>query len=151
MCALQFWKNKALIILLVSIITIAPFISTGRAYAGFDALPDLAPIHKYIGYGTLLMAAGSIITGATIPENSVHPGLSYAAMSLGVTACATGAIEYWNGPELEETNSKIHALVGIVSTVGFIAALALADGGSHKTIGGVSGGTFIITPIVLYF
>ena len=146
-----FSRNKCLIISLIVLVTGAQLKYCDTVAAEEGVFSDLGRIHKYLGYGTLLMATGSVVSGAAAPEHSVHPGFSYAAMGLGISACVTGTIKYWNGPEMEEKNSKRHALLGVVSTLGFIAALALADRGSHKAIGGISEVTYILTPIVVYF
>ncbi|MFC1888733.1 hypothetical protein ACFL4G_03145 [Thermodesulfobacteriota bacterium] len=151
MVRIQAGENRSLMYPLIATLLIFLFMPPKSACADPDNVFNLGRLHKYLGYGTIMAVAGSIITGAVDPENSSHPGFSYAAMGLGVAACTTGFTEYWNQTEMEDRRNKIHAALGVVATVGFITALALADGDGHKFVGGASGGAFLFVPFVIRF
>lgn len=120
---------------------------------GSGSSPHLGSLHKYLGYATVLAAVGTLVSGAVAPENSVHPALAYMATGLGGATCTTGVLEYRDRLDIHEGLStyNAHAALGFLSTIGFVAALAMADGEGHKVAGGIAGATFVLTVGVLYF
>jgi hypothetical protein len=109
--------------------------------------------HKYLGYGTVLMA---VTAGASGGDNSFHKSAGVSAAVLGVATCATGYYEYGNYFDMSEGFSKhnIHIVLGTLATAGFVAVAASAisnDDNSHAGLGIGSTALAAIPIIVLKF
>jgi hypothetical protein len=109
--------------------------------------------HKYLGYGTLLMAVTAGVSGG---DNGFHKGAGVSAAVLGVATCTTGFYAYDNYFDLSEGFSKhnIHIVLGTLATVGFVATAASAisnDNTSHAGVGIGSTALAAIPIIVLKF
>jgi hypothetical protein len=109
--------------------------------------------HKYLGYGTVLMA---VAAGASGGDNGFHKSAGVSAAVLGVATCATGFYEYDNYFDLDEGFSKhnIHIVLGTIATAGFVAVAASAisnDDNSHAGLGIGATALAAIPIIVLKF
>jgi hypothetical protein len=106
--------------------------------------------HKALGPGTIVTALGALASGYAGLDGP-HCGL--AALPTGLTAatCVNGFWSYGNIFSAGDTRLGIHAVSGILSTVCFGAATALAEGAPHGKIGSASGVLFMVTAGVVYF
>jgi hypothetical protein len=109
---------------------------------------SMGSLHKYLGYGTLVLAAGAAFSSSS---KDVHEPLGYAAASAATLTCITGFMEYSDYFNLDEGWSKynIHIAAGVAATAGFIVTAILgADGNDH---GGIGGGSTVLmcVPIVI--
>jgi hypothetical protein len=109
--------------------------------------------HKYLGYGTLLMAAAAGVSGG---DNGFHKSAGVGAAVLGVAACGTGFYAYDNYFDLNEGFSwhNIHIVLGALATAGFVAVAASAisnDDNSHAGLGIGSTALVVIPILVLKF
>jgi len=109
---------------------------------------DMGFLHKYLGYGTLLLAG---VAGATGSESSVHHYSAVGATTLGLMTLATGYYEYGDMFEIDEGFStyNLHIALGTLGAIGFAteAIIASTDSG-HGGLGigsaAVMGAAFII-------
>lgn len=113
-----------------------------------DSISD-ASMHKMLGYATLGSAAATF-AALGFGSKGLHCGLAYTSTVLAAATCATGYYSY-SDVLGNDTKYTAHAVLGTLATVGFGAALALADGGQHAAVGGTSGVVFVITVGILYF
>ncbi len=128
------------------------------AYGTMKETPEICWIntgkaHKYLGYGSLLMAAAAGVSGG---DNGFHKGAGVGAAVLGVAACGTGFYEYGHYFDLNDGFSKhnIHIVLGTIATAGFVAVAASAisqDDDSHAGLGIGSTALMVIPIIVLKF
>lgn len=96
--------------------------------------------HKYLGYGTLSLAALAAISNSS---HEIHRAASYAAAWLAGATCATGFAGYGNVIDLADGISinNVHAVAGTLGTAAFVATLILAEAdkdSGHGTIGAAS-------------
>ena len=118
----------------------------------YDTGLDFGSMHKYLGYSTLLLAG---IAAVSSSNRSVHYGSSYAATGTALAACWTGYIEYGDRFDLDEgvlSEDNLHIILGVLGTIGFATAVAIADSGkgsSHSGVGGVSATSMLISVIVI--
>jgi hypothetical protein len=96
--------------------------------------------HKYLGWGALITGVVAGITGAfdmndrgdgKMPSQGrrlTHAISSYTATGLAIGACTTGFIEYGNVYRSSDgfSRNNIHVVSGLVSTLGFVAAMLMA-------------------------
>jgi hypothetical protein len=107
-------------------------------------------LHKYLGYGTLLMAGVAAATGA---DKSSHCIPGYATAGMAALTCLTGFMEY--GGEYFDFSEgfnayNTHILLGSLATAGFIATVAIADSSSaHAGLGGASAVTMVIPVVII--
>ncbi len=108
--------------------------------------------HKVLGWSTLGMMAVTIGTGFFIPEDG-HCALAGVTTGLAVATCADGIYEYGGLISFADGDWRYntHAILGILATSGFIATVALADGGGHVAAGIASGAAFTVALGVIYF
>jgi len=129
------------------------FRHTGSGPEGYACGFDMGRAHKYLGYGTVIMA---VAAGASGGDNGFHKSAGVGAAVLGVATCGTGFYEYGNYFNANEGFSKhnIHIVLGSLATAGFIAAAASAIGNddtSHAGVGIGSTALAVIPIIVLKF
>ncbi len=106
--------------------------------------------HKILGYGTIISAVATVATGFAGPEGP-HCGLAALATGLAAATCVNGFWTYGNIFTAGDVRLGIHAMSGVLSTIGFGAATALADDTPHGGIGAASGALFMVTVSVVYF
>ncbi len=106
--------------------------------------------HKTLGLGTLITAASTVISGFTGHENA-HCHLAALSTGLAAVTCVNGFYTYGNVFAYGDTGYTVHAVAGMLATLGFGASCALADGAPHGEIGAASGMLFLLTVGVLHF
>lgn len=115
-----------------------------------DAPSKTREWHKILGYGTIVSAVAAVATGFAGPEGP-HCGLAALATGLAAATCVNGFWTYGNIFTAGDVRLGIHAMSGVLSTIGFGAATALADDTPHDGIGAASGALFMVTVGVVYF
>ncbi len=106
--------------------------------------------HKILGYGTMVTAIATVVTGFTGPEGP-HCGMAALSTGLAAATCVNGFWTYGNIFTAGDTQVNVHAMSGMLSTIGFGAATILADDAPHGEIGAASGMLFMVTLAVVYF
>mgnify|MGYP000655915715 CR=1 FL=1 len=106
--------------------------------------------HRALGMGTIITALATVASGFTGPEGP-HCGLAAISTAMAGATCVNGFWTYGNVFAAGDTRLTIHAVSGILSTVGFGTATALADGAPHGQVGIASGALFLVTVGVVYF
>ena len=106
--------------------------------------------HKILGYGTIVAAIATVATGFTGPEGP-HCGMAALSTGLAAATCVNGFWTYGNIFTTGDTRLNVHAMSGMLSTIGFGAATILADDAPHGEIGAASGMLFMVTLGVVYF
>jgi hypothetical protein len=109
---------------------------------------DMGFLHKYLGYGTLLLAGVAAATGS---DSSTHHYSALGSATLGVMTLATGYYEYGDMFDIDEGFSKynLHIALGTLGAIGFAteAIIASTDSG-HGGLGigsaAVMGAAFIV-------
>ncbi len=96
---------------------------------------DMGFLHKYLGFGTLLLAGIAATTGS---DSSIHHNSAVGAATLGVMTCATGYYEYGDMFEIDEgfSNYNLHIALGTIGAIGFAAEAIIASSDSgHGGLG----------------
>ncbi len=106
--------------------------------------------------GTGIIWAWPIISAVAtvapvLPDRGPHCGLAALATGLAAATCVNGFWTYGNIFTAGDVRLGIHAMSGVLSTIGFGAATALADDTPHGGIGAASGALFMVTVSVVYF
>lgn len=113
---------------------------------------DLRRLHKYSGYGTLLLAGMAAVSSS---NRSMHYGCAYSAAGAALVTCLTGYLEYRNIFNMGRglfADENIHIILGVVGTIGLAASVAMADSGeetSHSSIGGAGAASMLISVVVI--
>lgn len=96
---------------------------------------DIRSLHKYLGWGTLLLACVTAVTGS---DSSLHHNSALAATAFGLGTAATGYYEYSDYFDRDEGLStyNLHIVLGTIGAIGFAteAVIASTDSG-HGGIG----------------
>jgi len=117
-----------------------------------DAGFNYGRLHKYLGYSTLVLAG---IAAVSSSRRSVHYGFAYAATGTALASCLTGYSEYGDRFNLDDglfSEDNLHIMLGVIGTLGFATAVAIADSGketSHSGIGRTSAASMVISVIVI--
>lgn len=112
---------------------------------------DFGRLHKYLGYGTVLLAGMAAVSGS---YRSLHYGSAYAATGTGLAACLTGYMEYGDRFDLEDglfSEDNLHIMLGVLGTIGLITAVAIegTSQSSHSGIGGAGGASMLLSVITI--
>jgi hypothetical protein len=122
--------------------------NTDTSDAGFN----FGRLHKYLGYSTLILAG---IAAVSSSDRSVHYGSAYAATGTALATCLTGYSEYGDRFNLDDglfSEDNLHIILGVIGTLGFATAVAIADSGketSHSGFGRTSAASMVISVIVI--
>ena len=96
---------------------------------------DIGSLHKYLGWGTLLLAGVAAVTGS---DSSLHHNSALAATAFGLGTAATGYYEYSDYFDRDEglSTHNLHIVLGTIGAIGFAteAVIASTDSG-HGGIG----------------
>ncbi len=101
--------------------------------------------HKYIGYGTILMAG---LTAVSSSSESFHEAAAYLTAGGAVSAVATGYLAHRSRLNLRYgifTGDNLHIILGALGAAILTTAVITADGGdesSHSGMG-IAGGTLM--------
>ena len=92
---------------------------------------NFGALHKYSGYGTLLFAIAAGVTGSD--GDSFHKTMGNCTTAMAALTATTGLIEYSDDIKMKDgfTIINLHALLGSLATVGFIANTVSADDDGH--------------------
>lgn len=109
---------------------------------------DMGFLHKYLGYGTLLLAGVAAATGS---DSSTHHYSAVGSATLGVMTLATGYYEYGDMFEIDEgfSKSNLHIALSTLGAIGFATEAIIASTDSdHGGLGigsaAVMGAAFIV-------
>ncbi len=109
---------------------------------------DVGSLHKYLAYGTLVLAGVAATTGS---ESSTHHSAAIGASTLAVLTAATGFYEYGDMFDMDEglSAANVHIVLGTLGAIGFAAEAAIAStGAGHGRLGIASaaamGAAFIV-------
>jgi hypothetical protein len=102
---------------------------------------DMGFLHKYLGYGTLLLAGVAAATGS---DSSVHHYSAVGSATLGVMTLATGYYEYGDMFDTDEGFSKhnLHIALGTLGAIGFATEAIIA--GTDSDHGGLGIGSAVV-------
>ncbi len=109
---------------------------------------DMGSLHKYLAYGTLVLAGVAATTGS---HSETHHNAAVGAATLAVMTAATGYYEYGDMFDLDEglSAANIHIALGTLGALGFAAeAIIASSDASHGGLGIASaaamGAAFIV-------
>ena len=109
--------------------------SSSESSSGVSSGLDIGLLHKYLGWGTLLLAGVAAVTGS---DSSLHHNSALAATAFGLGTAATGYYEYSDYFDTDEGLSayNLHIVLGTIGAIGFAteAIIASTDTG-HGGIG----------------
>jgi len=109
--------------------------SSSESSSGGSSGLDIGSLHKYLGWGTLLLACVTAVTGS---DSSLHHNSALAATAFGLGTAATGYYEYSDYFDADEGLStyNLHIVLGTIGAIGFAteAVIASTDSG-HGGIG----------------
>jgi hypothetical protein len=103
--------------------------------SGDKNLLEMGLLHKYLGYGTLLLAAAAGLSGS---DSSTHHNLAVGATTLGALTVASGYYEYGDMFQMDEglSRSNLHIALGTLGAIGFAAEAVIAStDSSHGGLG----------------
>ncbi|MEN8189755.1 MAG: hypothetical protein ABFS19_07900 [Thermodesulfobacteriota bacterium] len=107
--------------------------------------------HKYLGYATLLFATAAGATGSS--GDSFHEAMGHSTAGFAALTAATGLLEYSGDYSVSDgfTLTNIHALLGSLATVGFIANTFSADSDGHGGVPMAAAGLAFGAGIIIHF
>lgn len=93
-------------------------------------------IHRFLGLGAIALGilAGGILPDDDDETSGTHHNLAVGATALGITAVGSGFLFYSNTIDIDDGISdtyNLHALSGLIGTLGYMASVSSAPGGSH--------------------
>jgi len=116
----------------------------------YVCMMNMGKAHKYLGYGTLLLAATAAVSGG---DNAFHKGAGVAAAAMAVATCVTGYMEYSNYFDIDNGLSahNVHIVLGTLAAIGFVATAASAINSDNKNHAGIGVGStaLLVVPIVV--
>ncbi|PLX89040.1 MAG: hypothetical protein C0618_02670 [Desulfuromonas sp.] len=106
--------------------------------------------HKYLGYGTVLLAG---TTAATKSNESLHESLAYATAAGALSTVVTGMAGHGHRFDLSEglfTRDNLHIAMGTLGAVLLTTGVAIADDGKESSHSGlaVGGGALMTLGII---
>jgi len=112
----------------------------------------LRKMHRYLGYGTLILAGVTAVSGS---ESDLHCGAAYAATGTAVATCVTGFMKYhrrWNLSKGLFHDDNAHIMLGVIGGIGMVASVITADsdsGPGHAGIGAAGGALMAVSVILI--
>ncbi len=120
--------------------------------AGSSSRFGLRKMHRYLGYGTLVLAGVTAVSGS---ESDLHCGAAYAATGTAVATCVTGFMKYhrrWNPGKGLFHDDNAHIMLGVIGGIGMVASVISADsdsGPGHAGIGAAGGALMAVSVILI--
>lgn len=121
--------------------------TTPRRHSSWD---DLSTWHKYLGYGTVLMAG---VTAATNSQESFHESAAYVTAAGALSTLLTGYLAHGHRFDMSQglfSRDNLHIALGTLGAVVLTTAVAIADDGeegSHSGLG-VAGGVMMTLGVI---
>lgn len=112
----------------------------------------LRKMHRYLGYGTLVLAGVTAVSGS---ESDLHCGAAYAATGTAVATCVTGFMKYhrrWNLSKGLFHDDNAHIMLGVIGGIGMVASVIAADsdsGPGHAGVGAAGGALMAVSVILI--
>jgi hypothetical protein len=117
--------------------------------------PGLLKWHKILGWSTAGMAVLTMASGSAFPHDG-HCAIAGLTSGLSLASGVTG-IMIGKNPGCKKRGklqNHLHALMGSLATIGFVASCAMYNDKSskdHALAGAASGAALIVSLAVLYF
>lgn len=126
------------------------FQGSGSGSEEYVCLMGMDQAHKYLGYGTLLLAVATAVSGG---DNAFHKIAGIGTAAMAVAACTTGYIQYDNCFDMDNglDAHNVHIVLETLATIGFVATAASAVSSNDKTHAGIGAGStvLLVVPIVV--
>lgn len=112
----------------------------------------LRRLHRYLGYGTLILAGVTAVSGS---ESDLHCGAAYAATGTAAATCVTGFMKYhrrWNLSKGLFHDDNAHIMLGVIGGIGMVASVITADsdsGPGHAGVGAAGGALMAVSVILI--
>ena len=129
----------------------AGYNSPGSA-SGSSPRFGLRRLHRYLGYGTLILAAATAFSGS---ESDLHCGAAYAATGMAAATCATGFMKYhrrWNPGRGLFNDDNSHIMLGVIGGIGMVASVITAgsdSGPGHAGVGAAGCALMAVSVILI--
>ena len=129
----------------------AGYHSPGSA-AGRSTGFGMRKAHKYLGYGTLILAGVAAFSGS---ESDLHCVAAHASAGAAAATCATGFMKYrrrWNPGRGLFNDDNSHIMLGVVGGIGMVVSVITADsdsGPGHAGVGAAGGALMAVSVILL--
>ena len=116
--------------------SLGPGGSSGLDELGQNSL--LSDLHKYFGYGAVVLGAAAGIFNPGVAEDDIHTVLGAGAAALSAGTLGLGFAAHYDeiGTEPAWNSNLIHTILGITGGTLMIAAPFLADSDIHPIVGG---------------
>ena len=111
---------------------------------------DLELWHKYLGYGTVLMAG---VTAASSSNEDFHETAAYVTVAGALSTLLTGYVAHGEQFDMSEgifSEPNRHILLATLGAVLMTTAVVIADGGEESTHSGlgISGGVLMTLGVI---
>jgi len=106
--------------------------------------------HKYLGYGTIVLAG---VTAATNSDEDLHESIAYATTAAALSTVLTGFLTHSDRFDTYEglfSKDNLHIMLGTLGAVVLTTAVVIADDGresSHSGLG-VAGGVLMTLGVI---
>lgn len=106
--------------------------------------------HKYLGYGTVVLAG---VTAATNSDEDLHESIAYATTAAALSTVLTGFLTHSDRFDTYEgllSKDNLHIMLGTLGAAMLTTAVAIADDGresSHSGLG-VAGGVLMTLGVI---
>lgn len=106
--------------------------------------------HKYLGYGTVVMAG---ITAISSSDEDLHESVAYATAAGALSTLLTGYLAHGDRFDLEEgffSKDNLHITMGTIGAALLTTAVVLANNGSESSHSGlgVTGGVLMTFAVI---
>ena len=122
----------------------------GSSSAYQPSAPALETWHKYLGYGTILMAG---VTAVSHSDEDFHESAAYATAASAISTVLTGYLAHHQRFDSHQgllSKDNLHIVLGTLGAAILTTAVAIADDGeesSHSGLG-VTGGVLMTLGVI---